>query len=241
MQFGLFFVWRPSLLLLCFYPMWVWVMCLWSPSDIALVIPSPSDLVSYISASSVKLFLFSINYWRSCWRLHPTVLVSLFLFRPYLSLIFLWVSMLVVALFVLPYLQVLLLDLLCIYVWSRLCLILFLNLFLLSIYCISDSGMWTFPGTTHWWRGVPTILFGQFFCGFGRRTPMVPLACNWNYVVCWGTHIMIPLVSHLPVVVYSLAYLFVGWACTTGLVVMSFPLHIKQTWSVLWMFVSLFC
>ena len=108
------------------------------------------------------------------------------------------------------------------------------------LHYISDSAWCMFQGNTHWWSGVPTMPCSYYFCGFGRHTPMVPLACCWNHVFCWGTHILIILASHFFSIGGSLSYLFVGWAYPTGLVEKSCPLRITHTWSFLWMIVFLF-
>ena len=113
-------------------------------------------------------------------------------------------------------------------------------LFLCCIHCRSDSARWMFPGTTHLWSGITTIIYGWSFCEFGWRTPMVPLPWNWNHVVCWGMHTMILLVSRLTAVVGLLEFMFLVWACSSGLVVTSCPIHIEHTWSILWKFVPLY-
>ena len=123
--------------------------------------------------------------------------------------------------------------------WSRLCMILFWCLFLWYIYCSRDSSWWKFPSTTLWWSGVTTMLCSWGFRGFGWRNLVVPLACDWNHVLHWVTHMLILLVFHLPEIVGSYAFLFVVLSCTTCLLVTSGILHIVLTWSFLWRFVYL--
>ena len=112
-------------------------------------------------------------------------------------------------------------------------------MFLCSIHCSRDSAQWKLPGTTQWLSRVPMMHWYWYFCIFGRHTPILTLACNWKCVVRWGKRILILLVSCLPYIVGSLAYMFVGWSRPAGLMQTSFPLHIKRTWSALLMFLSL--